>query len=318
MRLIEQLSLQNLHRVIREPEARQKARKILAETTVRSALNLNKQYYRRKFSGGQDFLEQKWDTLVLLDACRLDMFNDAFDWTAQPVTSTASESWRFMQTQYVGRDLYDTVYISANPHTSKIPDGTFHAVENLLFSRWDKKKRTVTPEAVTQAALDAHEKYPKKRIIVHFMQPHFPFLGEHGNQVGETALRGDHAEELPAPRNPWFEQMWGDKPGHEILVRAYRENYDVMKPAVEALIDGVNGTVAVSSDHANLIGERGAPVPMRMYGHPRDLFHPALVTVPWVILENNGREIISEEPVVNPENRDNDIAKDRLEALGYR
>lgn len=34
------------------------------------------------------------------------------------------------------------------------------------------------PDPVVEAAIAAHEAYPSKRLVAHFMQPHRPFVGE--------------------------------------------------------------------------------------------------------------------------------------------
>lgn len=74
------------------------------------------------------------------------------------------------------------MYVSANGYVPELgldQDGTFHAVINVL-NQWDDDLETVRPEAVTNAARKAHRDYPDKRIIVHYMQPHIPFITEAG------------------------------------------------------------------------------------------------------------------------------------------
>jgi hypothetical protein len=305
-------SLQAISKILTDEEIRDIAYR-------RTVLAPNRYWYWRQFKGGVDFIEREWDTLILLDACRLDMFQDQFPWSAEPVVSTASESWSFMETQYEGRQLHDTVFVSANPYTPKLSDGTFHAVENLLLSDWDEDSQTVLPEDVTDAAIAAHERNPHKRIIVHYMQPHFPFLGSRASEIGDTALRGDHADddELPPAHNPWREQMWGEGPGHDALLDAYRENYEIVRPSVERLVQSLEGRIAISADHANLVGERGVPIPLKMYGHPRNLYHRNLVTVPWVSLDGDERSTHSDPPQQRTI-ADGEIINDRLKTLGYK
>ncbi|MDZ7731078.1 MAG: hypothetical protein U5K37_09365 [Natrialbaceae archaeon] len=60
---------------------------------------------------GIDVMEQDWDNLILLDACRYDAFEaqSAIDGNLKPVLSRGGASWEFMQANFAGRELHDTV-----------------------------------------------------------------------------------------------------------------------------------------------------------------------------------------------------------------
>jgi len=257
-----------------------------------------------------------WDTLVILDGCRVDTFREVVDNSIGSVearTSPASESWWFMQEQFVDRDLSGTVYVTANPHVHKLPDGIFHAVIDATDSCWDKTAGVVPPSDMTEMAHQAHENYPQKRIVAHYMQPHYPFLGEHGS-FGNVQVDGSDGG-----YHPWQEQAWGDPIGKDRLKRAYRENLKLTIPHVEDLIHEVSGRVIITSDHANLIGDWSFPIPLRVYGHPEAFPHPKLVTVPWVVAKDgNRREISNGMTDVETAESDQDEVDERLRALGYR
>ena len=90
-----------------------------------------------------------------------------------------------------------------------------------------------------------------------------------------------------------------------ILVRVLNE--------VERLVKHVSGSIVITADHANAIGEFG------QYGHPGYVPVPALKRVPWVELTGEGTpynpdELSSEEPEMGDSD---EMVRDRLESLGY-
>jgi hypothetical protein len=137
---------------------------------------------------GTDIFEEDWDTLVLLDACRYDVFvqENTLDGSLESRITRGRMSWEFMEANFVGKELYDTVYVTANPYIVNLDDGIFHAVvDDPLTDYWDDENQTVQPEDVTDVAIDAHERYPNKRLIVHYMQPHAPYIGETGTKMDQ-------------------------------------------------------------------------------------------------------------------------------------
>jgi len=54
----------------------------------------------------------------------------------------------------------------------------FHDVILLYMQDGAQELGVTKPEAVSRAVLKAKERYPEKRIIVHYVQPHDPYIGE--------------------------------------------------------------------------------------------------------------------------------------------
>ncbi|WP_433625878.1 hypothetical protein [Halomicrococcus sp. NG-SE-24] len=311
-------SLGNLVRVLRDPRLLRGETRRLRD----DALALNARCYRLLNRAERvDVMDEDWDNLVVLDACRYDMFEEQTDIgdTVTSKLSPGSESWEFMQESFVGRQLHDTVYVTANPHTYKLPNDTFHAVVNLLDDHWDDEHRTVMPETVVEQTLAAFERYPDKRVVAHFMQPHFPFVGETGQEIGhagiEMQLDADERSEEP---HPWNALFHGEVTDEETVVDAYRENLDVVVPHVETLVDQLPGKSVVTADHGNLVGERTYPIPLRAYGHPGGLHKRELVEVPWATVEADERRAVTAEPPEAREEIDEGVIEDRLKSLGYR
>lgn len=290
----------------------------------RFGVDFNVAYHQRSHSEhGTRVIEEDWDTLVILDACRFDMFEaqNHIPGDLQRRRSLGSESWEFLRANFAGGEFHDTVYVTANPYATKLPDGTFHAVINLLEDGWDTAHRTVLPETMVTTAQQAVEQYPDKRLIVHFMQPHYPFIGDAGQQlehggINRSFIEGNGNNESSK------RQVWGSL-GHgriqkDYVWEAYRENLDIVLPHVETLLESLSGKSVVTADHGNLVGERTRPLPVRGYGHPRGLDVPELRSVPWLVVEGTERRSVVAEPPVDSTSPDEQVVEQRLEALGYR
>ena len=328
-------SLDNLRFALRHPQA-------LSAELHALGNRVNLAVHRRRYAGvGNDVLDEDWDNLFILDACRYDVFADQADLpgTLERRISKGSESWRFLRENFAGRDCHDVVYVTANPHAYKLEAGTFHATWNLLDDRWDPELQTVRPEVVADAAREALEQFPDKRLIVHFMQPHFPFLGETGQQLDHGGITYQFGEDVDADVEPadGHEQpatpgqngdeerirsilIWGQLRWNlldvETVWQAYCENLDIVLPVVEELLSDLDGRTVVTSDHGNLFGERLSPIPTRAYGHPPGLFAEELRRVPWHIVDGPRRSTTAEPPVER-ETLDEEVAQERLRDLGY-
>lgn len=132
-----------------------------------------------------DVMDRDWDNLLILDACRYDYFErqNTIPGELSSVISHGGQSWEFMQGNFVGEQFHDTVYVTGNPHTGKLADDLFYAVEPLYLDAWSETHETVLPQDVVEAAIEAHRQYPDKRLVVHFMQPHRPYLGETAKEL---------------------------------------------------------------------------------------------------------------------------------------
>lgn len=282
-----------------------------------ATIRLNDLWYRRRTPDGYDLAAEDWDVLVILDGCRYDTFADVnwLDGTLEPRTSPASESLEFLEANFGGREFHDTVYVTANPHWYTLEEGTFHNVVDLLTDAWDDELGTVLPGSVVEHALRAHEQFPRKRLIVHFMQPHFPFVGEKGRELEHKGITlhqegGADVEAL----NVWTAVERGRVSRDEVRA-AYEENLELVLPHVETLLEELPGTAVVTSDHGNLLGDRLFPIPIRGYGHPRGLRAPELVTVPWLSVTGDRLSAESDPPTSTERNTEH--VEDRLESLGY-
>jgi hypothetical protein len=284
---------------------------------------LNRKYYNWPIfrggeynSGGIGIFDQDWDILLILDGCRADLFDNRAPqgWRSSVVESKGSATIEFLRANFAHSDLKDTVYITANPQLSKHHDEidvSFYSEQNLWSTdAWDDDLGTVRPEGVARAARHANEEYPNKRLLVHFMQPHYPFRN---SPFDSGALLADQNEKFF-----WHKLMTGDlQVGLSDIWDAYADNFDWVLNSIEDLLPDLDGKVVLTSDHGNMIGERAAPVPTVEYGHPPGIYTRQLVEVPWVEFHSKNRRDIQAEESVSSTQIDADI-QERLEDLGYR
>lgn len=260
-----------------------------------------------------DFLDQDWDVLIVLDACRYDLFErqNPFDTPAKKVYSNASQTREYIENNFVGRDCRDTVYVTASPQFADF-DLQFAHLEHVWEDHWDEDLRTVLPEFVTDAAIDVGDRFNDKRIIVHYMQPHYPFIGPTGRELGKQGTFVPNPKHLSV-----WEQLSAGKLSEDVVQKAYEENLSIVLPEVKRLVANLNGKPVITSDHGNLFGQRVCWLPIRIYGHPAGIHHPELTAVPWVELPHESRRnIVPAENAAQVE-RSFENVESRLEDLGY-
>jgi len=264
---------------------------------------------------GVDVFAEDWDTLVVLDACRFDMFEEhcPLPGRLESRVSRGSSTYEFFLGNVDGRTLLDTVYVTANPRFFRRRadlDTEFHAVVNVWSDGWDEDERTVLPETMTEYAVEAAREYPNKRLVVHYMQPHYPFVSSNID-----------TDEMTDERKPsvWDLVMTGQLDAERVK-RDFVENLRLCVPHVERLLEELDGRTVVTADHGNMLGERTFPIPFREWGHPVGIYTEELVRVPWLVHETGSRRRIrsdtaGEETDVGVSET---VLEDRLEQLGYR
>ncbi|MFB6178663.1 MAG: hypothetical protein ABEI77_02935 [Halorientalis sp.] len=275
----------------------------------------------------QPLVTRDWDNVLLLDACRYDLFAEVLAENPLPGTlskrrSAQSGTPGYLAKNFAGEQFHDVVYVTANPYVNtELPDDTFHAVDPVWQDGWDDEARTVRPEVVRDRALAAAEDYPEKRLIVHFNQPHIPFIGERTiesrgmSAIRETALGNDGPDPASRARTP-FEQLGAGEVTHDAVWAAYRSNLEAAWESVRTLLETFEGLTAVTADHGNAMGERTWPFPIRVYGHPLGILIPALTDVPWYTHQHGERKSVTAE---QPEGSTavSDDTEERLRMLGY-
>lgn len=280
---------------------------------------LNAPIQRKLHHGrGVDLMNADWDNLIIADAARADLFEEAVDLSKfdqyRRIQSRASSTpeWSWINFQ---EDYGDTVYVSGTPTPSRHITGTFHDYVEVWQDSFDESIGTVKADAVEKECLKVYEKYPNKRFIFHFLQPHYPF-------VNDTQFKFNYwhnTDEFDYGDDNRAKDVWeGVRKGFadpEEVWPAYRGNLEYVMEYIWNLIGKIEGKTVVHSDHGNVMGDWSWPLPIRIYGHPTGLRLSNLTTVPWGVVNDERREIISEEAGINGNEAAN--IESKLEALGY-
>ncbi|WP_396612633.1 hypothetical protein ACH9L7_04980 [Haloferax sp. S1W] len=261
------------------------------------------------FPPGTNVYDKEWDLLLLIDGCRVDAIEevaDEYSFLDNPGTnrSTASTSWEWMKTTFTSEhadDISKSIYVTANQHSEKVSEEPFIAFEDVYNYGWDNGVRTIPAETVTDTAIrlgrefrDEHE-----RMIVHYMQPHFP-------SVPKPIGHGDKFD------NVWKSLMIGTRDVDQVW-DSYIENLRYVLDSIEVLLENIDAeTVAISADHGNAKGE------WWVYGHPHGMPLDCLREVPWYTTTATDRGKRIPEEIQTEEKPDQSEINERLKALGYR
>lgn len=221
--------------------------------------------------------EYEWDNLVVLDACRHDLWEEVFGETESRIT-VGSNTREFIEKTFADRDNSDIVLVTANPQYAdhklekRIGESNpFHVKFDLYNTDWDEELGTVRPEKVTEKILTASKLYPDKKIVAHYLQPHYPFLDS--ETIADGTVR----------RSKQKTSIWNlaekGKVSRSEVWKAYSRNLEILREDLDK-ISGMEGRTIITSDHGNLVGENG------LYGHPGNIEKLQLRKVAIKHLEN--------------------------------
>jgi len=264
-------------------------------------------------------LQADWDVLVVLDACRADLFRSVVrnrESGQIPVgesrISPASSSKEWLASVFGDAQteaLRTLAYVTGNPYTEHcIEETRFDTVESVWREGWDDELGTIPPAVITDCAIESWRTGSADRMVVHYMQPHFPSLADERDDGIELEAFGGRSLSV------WEELRLGRRSREDVWA-AYRANLEAVLDEVESLLENLDaGRVVLTADHGNAFGEK------HIYGHPGGVHLPCLREVPWSV--TSGRDTRERRPGSNPKQTSEDAGdpavEDRLEQLGYR
>lgn len=261
-----------------------------------------------------------WDYLIVLDACRYDYFKENCDFEGKlycvntPALERVRDDIAPTSSWYIDifEDMYEDVYhVSSHPRVnSRTPVEGFKGWEHfgkvydLWDTEWNQEFGTVLPEDVTKKSKKFIKKNPDKKFIIHYMQPHTPYLSlgppatkkkrepesrtsffrKFRNKMVSTARKmiGDEIAvklmsllRLPplSPMDDALRKVDGDG-----VKKAYKDNLVRVMNSLEQLLPELSGRIVITADHGELLGEKGR------YGHDFKA-QEKLVDVPWFVIE---------------------------------
>lgn len=229
-------------------------------------------------SNTQPIMSEEWDNLIILDACRYDVYQDVIGECGKRV-SLGSHSREFVRKNFSEGENNDTVYIAGNAHvspelfennTGRDVSKVFHTIYKTYDTDWNEDYGVVGPEGVARDAKSAEKLYPDKRKIIHFMQPHAPYIPYNLERGEALSTSNDDFILYRAERG---------EVDREFIWEEYRKNLEFVWQYVEELVDELEGRTVVTADHGELLGENG------LYGHPYGLKTRVLREVPWDVVQ---------------------------------
>ncbi|MFC7132388.1 MULTISPECIES: hypothetical protein [Salinibaculum] len=263
---------------------------------------------------GHNVYENDWDTLVLLDACRVDALEHVsreYSWmdNVGQRRSIAGRSDDWMERTFhesYSSEMSRTVYVTGNPFASScIDDSDFLEVEHVYQAEWDREMDAMPARPVTDAAIRAGRRYEDEdvRLIVHYMQPHFPSI---------PSLQDDQPNDSFGSGGVW--DRWNAIRQGDIhifdVIQSYVDNLQYVLDDVELLRENLNAEqMIISSDHGTALGEFG------VYGHSGFPMQ-CVRNVPWVVTEAFDENTYSAEETF--EKTEEPDVTDQLSALGYK
>jgi hypothetical protein len=266
---------------------------------------------------GERVLERDWDNLILLDGCRYDLFAEeiAIDGELDSLRSAGSTSHEYFVNNYDGGTFPEVAYISANTWFHKI-EAEFADIIPAREILWDEEVMTVLPQDLTEHVLSISDEYQDKRLVIHYMQPHMPFLtrtdgGVQKHEVSRGSGLYKYSKNPDPEIRPWWRRLREGELTRNEVITAYRETLRIVLEDITPLLEGLQGRTIVSADHGNGFGEAG------IYGHPGNRSHHNLVKVPWFIIEGNNRKSIKSADQLVSTRELSTVDEEKLHALGY-
>ncbi|MBI1978611.1 MAG: hypothetical protein HYS62_00950 [Candidatus Aenigmarchaeota archaeon] len=211
-----------------------------------------------RYRNGIKVLEREWNNLIILDSCRYDIFErmNTIKGKLTKEISRGSNTLEWIRGNFRGLKKTDIDYISASPYISEevlakeIGHNPFNIIDVWNWG-WDDSLKVVHP----QTMVDAVKSYYKgNRTVIHFLQPHQPFL------------------------NGGIIEM-----SKEEIIKAYERNLEFVLKYVKDLVPILKGKTVIIGDHGECYGE------YFLFKHP-SVRIKVLREVPWLEVDGMDKE----------------------------
>jgi len=254
-------------------------------------------------NNGESIFENDWKNLIILDDCRFDVFKSEYIKRKLPGTlkhknSRGSWTGEFLLKNFTDEKYEDIVYVTANPFVDRYLKGKFYRIISVWKNGWDERYNTVPPNKVYEKTIEVIKKYPDKRLVIHFLQPHHPYFSlqnfeDNAMDIIKSSVEKDSSISLSGfPKEPLHSIYLSEIYAHfslSKLIRAYIENLRIVLPYVELLLHYLPGRTIITSDHGEIFGKPVTKLlPIKVYGHGIGRI-PDLIKVPWLIIEEEDK-----------------------------
>ncbi|MHA1712289.1 MAG: sulfatase-like hydrolase/transferase [Candidatus Freyarchaeota archaeon] len=262
-------------------------------------------------------MDEEWDIAVILDACRYDTFKETHKRYLPSGRLEkrigASDTLEWLTSVFNDGTLYnDVVYVSAHPgiNGKDLAWGSFNAngrfckVYDAWVNGWNWMIGTTLPGEVFKVAVQARKEHPNKKMIIHFVQPHFPYRkapcpstysdlkGVKGNPKLDYLVQKlfrDLGVNLSRFRRGYWtlrkilnlkcediHEFYWRKYTIEDLKDFYKDNLEWVLGYVKTIVEEFDdANIVVTSDHGEAFGEHGE------FFHLYKTKNPAVRLVPY-------------------------------------
>lgn len=288
-----------------------------------------------RYPVGTNIFAKDWDLLIVLDACRVDALQEIapeydFISSVDSIWSVGSSSHEWLCKTFTSAytdKINDTIYVSTNPNTPRtfrhqerpprkyptpinlakwdvVDEESFNHIRQLHRHPYEQHYGTVPPDIPTDHAIELGRTNSFDKMIVHYFQPHRPYIGK----------AFPERRSINEIENRPIEALQQGITTHEEIWDLYLENLRIALDSVQRLLENFDAdNVVITADHGELFGELG------LYGHPEGIIHPNLKRVPWV--RTHASDHRSSLPTVDLElqhgSKSQKEVQERLEMLGY-
>jgi hypothetical protein len=261
----------------------------------------------RVYDPGTHVFDKDWDVLLILDACRWDLMESVEDeWNFfdcdETIWSVGSSSPEWIQKTF--DEPRDVSYITGNPFSAEVLDtNNVSHLDEVWADTWSEEHETILPESLTDRAISHWRNDQPNQMVVHYMQPHYPFVPS----PIASGIELDSFGEMQS-KDVWEALRHGETTRDEVW-DAYRENLNYVLSSVELLLSSIDAdTVAITADHGNSMGEKG------IYGHVIGVPTKEQRKVPWCV--TSASDTSDYTPQIDTGDVDSEV-ESRLEDLGY-
>lgn len=260
--------------------------------------------------------DRDWEVLVVLDGCRADLMREVaadfpwFEYSGEiwSVGSTSEEWMEYTFLEEFREEIAGTAYVTGNPHSKFMVDHSiFDGVVEVWRDAWDGEIGTIRARPVTDTAIRLMREDPPDRVIVHYMQPHFPVIPK-GTYISSSGM--DPSSTGNVRQDTVWEQLRAGDLNQAEVWQAYRINLEYVLDEVKLLVENIDADrVVLTSDHGNAMGEHG------FYGHDGYLPLSCVRSVPWCETSATDRHEHAPRSYTSTETT---TVEERLATLGYR
>lgn len=282
-----------------------------------------------------DFREGDNWCLIILDACRYDVFEEIHDeyltGELEAIKSAGKNTFDYVRLNWP--EYHEVTYVTAAPpinnkgfefdederadglvftgeglesmYNGYVPAEHISDIIEVWKTHWDEDLGVCPPEPVTETAL----KLKDTKLVCHYFQPHAPYIGEK-NELSTMERYDVDVTGGAVDADIWHRVKEGEISDKELRT-LYNENLRRALQSVCELIENSDfDRYAIVGDHGEALGEYNT------YTHstPR---HPQIRKVPWFEVSEVNKDYPKVKYDISSRKEHDKSVESRLAELGY-